>query len=97
VAAWLIGCRSQPIPEVDHELIAAGVMLGASEQAVRHGRELLVTSCRYCHVPVAPEAISVERWRAVLPRMIEKAQLGPVDEADIRAYVLAARAASRNK
>lgn len=86
------GCATQPVPLADERMLAIGAAQGYSAEAICHGRQLYVTDCRYCHMPVVPESISMERWDKVLPRMIEKAQLSGADEADIRAYVIAARA-----
>jgi len=92
ILSALNGCASRPVPAVDQRLIALGQERGASAEQLRRGRELLVTACAYCHTPVYPTSISMERWDKALPRMIEKAQLHAADEADIRAYIIAARA-----
>ena len=86
------GCHSRPVPIVDEPLLSIGKQHSASAEELRRGRDLLVTQCAYCHTPVQPSSISMERWEKALPRMIEKSQLTSADEAAIRAYVIAARA-----
>jgi len=86
------GCHSRPVPIVDEPLLSIGKQRGVSAEQLRRGRALLVTECAYCHTPVQPSSISMERWEKALPRMIEKSQLTSADEAAIRAYVIAARA-----
>jgi Dihaem cytochrome c len=54
----------------------------------------MVTSCAACHVPVHPQAIPMSAWNSAIPRMVLEAKLKPTDERDIRAYVMAVRAAA---
>lgn len=98
MASWTMafrGCATQrTLPPPDDRAISIGASQGASEASIRRGYQLLVTDCRYCHMPVPPDSISMERWDKALPRMIKKARLSSQDEADIRAYVTASREAS---
>lgn len=84
------GCARR-VPAVNDQLLQIGREQGASAEQLRRGYDLLNTACAYCHVPVYPTSISMGRWDKALPRMIEKARLSAVDEADIRAYLVAAR------
>ncbi len=92
VSIAMSGCASSALPEVDDRLVRLSSDSQVSQQQLRHGRQLMLGQCAYCHTPVYPTSISMERWNEALPRMIKRARLPKADEADIRAYVQAVRA-----
>lgn len=60
---------------------------------LERGRELYARSCTQCHGPARIDRHgSDEKWaQTILPKMCEKAKLGPADSAALTSYVITAR------
>ncbi|MEW6746023.1 MAG: cytochrome c [Planctomycetota bacterium] len=96
IAATLIalavagGCRSlaELAPPVEPHWAAEP---GSKIAALERGREIYITTCASCHQVMAIGDLSLEKWQAVLPEMVEESSLDAGRSADLKAYVLAAR------
>jgi hypothetical protein len=77
-------------PLVEGPVADAASRSGALE-AARRGRYVWVVTCTDCHGAVDPRSVSEARLELVLPRMFRFADLDGGQQADLRAYVAAAR------
>lgn len=94
--ATLMSCATleQLAPPVDPMLVELGAIGTPDIAALTHGREVYLTNCIRCHGPEPVARYSLHRWPSIIDRMAKRTKLKVDEEADVLAYVLAARRAS---
>ena len=90
---WILvasGCMSleQMAPPVER-IVAAGD--SSQAESLDRGRRIYTTTCAKCHAVEPVARYSLTRWKDILVDMGEQARLGAEQQADLAAYVLAAR------
>lgn len=91
LAAGIAGCAAgkASLPTAE-ELSASGTLpRGADMDALRRGRNVLVTECTGCHRLFLPGEYSPEQWRAIVKRMAVRASLSDDQAADLVRYLSA--------
>lgn len=83
-------------PEVDADLVSIGQAQQppSTEEDLRQGRELFVTSCGrggFCHKLPTPKSRSAERWPAIMDKMAPKAGLSTSERDLVQRFILAVR------
>lgn len=59
-----------------------------SEDQMAEGKTLWETNCNKCHKLYAPESRNVDKWEAVLPRMVKRAKMTDTQAGMVRAYLI---------
>ncbi|MCZ6736058.1 MAG: hypothetical protein O7C65_09735 [Planctomycetota bacterium] len=92
----LVSCATleQLAPPVDPMLVELGAIGLPDIAALTHGRKVYLTNCVRCHGPEPVARYSLHRWPSIIDRMAKRTKLKVDEEADVLAYVLAARRAS---
>ena len=91
LAAGIAGCAAgkASLPTAE-EVSAAGTLpRGADMDALRRGRNVLVTECTGCHRLFLPGEYSPEQWRTIVRRMAVRASLSEDQAADLVRYLSA--------
>ena len=88
----LVGC-TELVPRVTPELVGKATARdpAANDATLTAGREFYLTRCGSCHALIAPTAYDPDEWRSWMHSMGPKAHLAKPQEAQVLAYVLAAR------
>ena len=97
LAAGVAGCAAgkASLPTAE-EMSAAGTLpQGADMDALRRGRNVLVTECTGCHRLFLPREYSPEQWRAIVKRMAARASLADDQAADLALYLSASARAGK--
>lgn len=97
--ATLVSCATLEhlAPPVDPMLVELGAIGPPDIAALTHGREVYLTNCVRCHGPEPVARYPLHRWASIIDRMAKRAKLKVDEEADVLAYVLAARRASDSR
>lgn len=88
----LAGCLSleEMAPPVDQQVLGAAG--GADIAALERGRKIYLGKCIKCHSVEPIGNYSLSQWHEIIPEMSDETNLTPAEQADLRAYVLAAHA-----
>jgi cytochrome c5 len=59
-----------------------------NDAQMAEGKTLWESNCAKCHKLFTPESRDVEKWEAVLPRMVKRAKLSDQQAGMVRAYLI---------
>lgn len=70
------------------EIKVAEARKNYSEDQMAEGKVLWESNCDKCHKLFTPESRDVEKWEAVLPRMVKRSKLTDQQAGMVRAYLI---------